>query len=241
MPTTISYNKQTFEIIFVCHNIDSVNTVKKYNTYIIFVGDGLVTSEMSEDPKIIIARDLEYNIEYEKKLLTFTAWYLIIKNNLFMDCRYICILEWDVALQDTFLDNLKSKCLSNKTDVYSIENKVHSFLNITIDFNVVLEFLKENNDLGIDSSIIHTIHHEGWYPTTNHCIKRKILAEFVEWYYPICINTIKHLDYKYLSWYHERLFAIYLKLKNITPHHVEGGQHLNMCSHRGDKGGDINV
>ena len=48
-----------------------------------------------------------------------------------------------------------------------------------------------------------------WYPTTNHCIKRKILNAFVDWYYPEC-KLIGVNDYDKYSYYHERLFNVFI-------------------------------
>ena len=87
------------KIIFVCHNIESINFVRnnnKCNYCIFFVGSEIAPSEILNDPNIIIANTLLNNIENEPKLLTFTVWYCIIKNNLFNEYQYICIFEWDV-------------------------------------------------------------------------------------------------------------------------------------------------
>ena len=98
-------------IIYVCHNEESVRICleKTPDAYIMLVGSE-VLSFSSE--KIIIVRDLLDNIEDEKKLLTFTAWYAIVKNNLFLDEKHICIVEWD-----TFLPNLKD--IDFTEDIYS--------------------------------------------------------------------------------------------------------------------------
>ena len=70
-------------IIFVCHNNESISQVIHYNKQIILVGNTEINDEYKNNPNITIARNLEHNIEYEPKLLTFTAWYAISKNKLF--------------------------------------------------------------------------------------------------------------------------------------------------------------
>ena len=88
--------------IFICHNIEIVNNIlndpKKDNFHILFVGELEISEELSNNKRITIAKNLPNNIENEKDLLTFTAWYAIVKNNLFSEYKYICILEYDVLL-----------------------------------------------------------------------------------------------------------------------------------------------
>ena len=62
---------------------------------------------------------MQLNIENEKALLTFTAWYAIIKNNLFSNYKYLCILEYDVVLDNNFKNNLTNICKTQKYDVIS--------------------------------------------------------------------------------------------------------------------------
>ena len=73
-------------IVYICHNIDTYKTIRERNIrptpYIIFVGNGEITEEIEKDPHVFIARNQPINIENEPKLLTFTAWYLIVMNNL---------------------------------------------------------------------------------------------------------------------------------------------------------------
>jgi hypothetical protein len=87
----------------VCHNKDIalsiLNDPNKKKYIILFVGKEEITIK---NKRLIILRNLEFNIEKEKDLLTFTAWYAIIKNNLFTKYDYICILEYDVILDNSF-------------------------------------------------------------------------------------------------------------------------------------------
>lgn len=97
--------------VFVCHDQCLIpSTLNKIeNSKLIFVGDKEIDDKLRENKDIIIARDLPNNIEHEKKLLTFTAWYLIVKNNLFLEYDYVCILEYDVALSVFFSDEITKK------------------------------------------------------------------------------------------------------------------------------------
>ena len=209
---------------FVCHNNDTINFVINHNKYIIFVGNNNLDEKYLNNPKIIIARNLPYNIENEPKLLTFTAWYAIIKNNLFKEYEYICILEYDCILDNKFFENLNVLCSSGNHNVISFLIDKFWFL-YDINVNVFLKFLKlkeiefnKSND-----SIV-------WPATTNHCIKRNILSDFVVWYYPTCLN-IKLLDYNKLSCYHERLFYIFIEHNKLNYTYMKGLKHIQLNSH----------
>lgn len=202
------HNKKPVKNLFVCHNVDItyslLNDYSKLNFDVIFVGNAMFPQEFLSNPRIIIARNLFYNIEDEKDLLTFTAWYLIVKNNLFIDFEYICILEYDVLLYDNFEQKLNLLCNTNKNDIITFW-PVNDFLLYDVKQNVMETFLKTKN---IPFKILET-----WYGTTNHCLRRDILEKFVDWYYPSC-HIIKILDPKSISWYHERIFSFYILHKN---------------------------
>ena len=94
-------------VVFVCHNNETITNVRiKYpDSTILFVG----SSDVSQpDSKIIISRDLAINIEDKPKLLTFTAWYAISKNQLFLEYDYICLFEYDVNLEPNLEEKIKN-------------------------------------------------------------------------------------------------------------------------------------
>ena len=71
-----------------------------------------------------------------------------------------------------------------------------------------------------------------WSCSTNHSIKRNIIEDFINWYYPSCL-FIKDKDYKKLGYYHERMFAIYCNYKKYN-HFIINGilKHLQLLSHK---------
>ena len=91
-------------VVFVCHDNHSIEHVLPYGFHILVVGNRDISEEYMS--KVIMARNLPYHIEDEPKLLSFTAWYAISKNNLFPEYDHICILEWDVVLEKEFLTQL---------------------------------------------------------------------------------------------------------------------------------------
>lgn len=216
-------------ILFICHDKTTVFNVlqKVNNANIIFVGDQLIDNELRNIPNIIFARELPNNIEVDKKLLTFTAWYLVIKNNLFMDYEYICLLENDVLLNSSFITNLENETIKNEEDIISFNHGKTCF-NRDISMNVFSESLKIKQ---IDSeNMITKIKTQGWYPSTNQCIKRELLSKFVDWYYPFCY-FINIKDPVKFSWYHERLFTVFIYDQNLKVKLIRGLSHLSNKSH----------
>ena len=228
-------------ILFVCHNRETViNVLQKVNdakvndakvndakvndAIIIFVGDQIIDDDIRSIPNIIIARELENNIEHEKKLLTFTAWYLVIKNQLFLDYKYICILENDVILSMNFINDLYNETIKNEFDIVSFKYGVDCF-DKDISLDVFSDFLRIKQ---ITTSM--NWHNIGWYPSTNQCMKREHLQNFVDWYYPFCYY-VKVKDEKKFSWYHERLFNVFLYHNKLTVKTIEGLKHLSCKSH----------
>lgn len=213
-------------IVFICHNNDSINRIIHYNHYIMFVGNEEIDEQFLNNEKIIIARNLENNIEYEKKLLTFTAWYAISKNNLFKDYEYICILEYDTCLDENFENNLKEQCKLNQYNVITFnESNNHHLINVDADENILKEFLSLKD---IDGNILNEIN--SWGCSSNQCITRMILDDFVDWYCPSYL-FIKEKHFSKLSYYHERLFMIYLKSICIDYIKINGLSHSQSRSH----------
>lgn len=204
-----------FVIVFICHDNNSVARVIDKNHYIMFVGDNEIDEKYSSYSKLIIARNLENNIEYEKKLLTFTAWYAISKNNLFIEYEYICILEYDVDLVDNFENIITDECNKTTCNVVSFINHYVDGMYNDIDCDVLRSYLTfQDINPYFEDYIIY------WGSSSNQCVRRSILCDFVDFYYN-SYSIIKSDHYSNLSWYHERVFMIYLKHKNIEYTSIE--------------------
>ena len=214
------------KIIFICH--DQLLVEKLYNEYenpyVLFVGNKNIDSSLF--PNLIIVRDLPYNIEHENLLLTFTAWYSIIKNNLFIDTEYLCLLEYDVNLSYDFSNKLLYTINQNHPDVvYFMSSELYFWYDINRE--LLKSFVNNKN-------INHDYNNTFWMQSTNLCIKRDIIKEFVDWYYPNCLE-IKKKDPKKLGYYHERLFNIFCRSKNFNLIHMDGLTHQELCSHNTPK------
>ena len=213
-------------IVFVCHDDESIKKVLSHEYPILFVGNKPIANEFRSNKNIYILREFEFNIENEYKLLTFTAWYGIIKNNLFTNYNYICILEYDVLFDNHFINNLNTVCKTNNVDVISFFNdNYNQWFLCDINKLVLQHFLNiKNIKININNPV-------KWAPTTNQCMRREILSDFVDFYYPDCLE-IKKYDIDGLSWYHERIFSLYLTHKDINYIEQTGLQHIVNNSHK---------
>jgi len=210
-------------IVFICHDDASIKRVIDHNFQILFVGNRQISAEYATNKNIHICRNMPNNIEHEPTLLTFTAWYAIIKNNLFTQSSYITLLEYDTSFSPNFLENLNNLCKRGYDVISFFNDKIQQWFLCDIDIFVLSNFLRLK---GFQKNFTQ-IH---WSPTTNHCIRREILEGFVDWYFPAYLY-IKKYDSAHLSWYHERLFPLYLESKNIGYYELEGLHHQVLNSH----------
>jgi hypothetical protein len=208
-------------IIYVCHDQQSVdNCIKKDpDSYIFLVGPAEIKNNSN---KIIVARNLPHNIESERKLLTFTAWYAIIKNKLFLEQTHLCILECDTTIPSL------NKYTNINEDIGAFFTDGGTCFQYDINYSVLLEFIKKKN-------ITYETPTRPWNCTTNYIIKRTLLEKFVDFYYPDCLTYIKTHDIKRFSWYHERIFWVFLVENKASILKIPGAIHLQSGSHMNNK------
>jgi hypothetical protein len=222
MATTIQPKLIDSVLVFVCHYKKTTQKcLEKYpDSFVVFVGPDVIDPH----PRVTILRNLKYNIEHERTLLTFTAWYAIIKNNLFTEYKYICIFEYDIILTPNFNTKLNELTTNDYGLITFIPDNRWFTKDITVDILNSYMKTKFSNYSSITTDI-------DWYLSTNHCIRRDKLKDFVDFYYPSCLD-IKELDKDNFSWYHERIFTLYIKYNNIRVGiYNEGIHHLKGCSH----------
>jgi hypothetical protein len=152
--TYVNTHNKMLKKIFVCHNSEIImnilNDPTKLEFDIIFVGNQPISNNLLTNYRVIIARNLKYNIEEQSDLLTFTAWYAIIKNNLFTEYEYLCILEYDIVMLPEFQDSLYERCLINDNDIISFL-PTRDFFFWDIKTHVLKFFLK----LLLQLSVLH--------------------------------------------------------------------------------------
>jgi hypothetical protein len=209
-------------IVFICHDKESVQSVPKGHP-ILFVGNKEVDEDIRK--RVIVVRELPIHIEHIPKLLTFTAWYSIVKNDLFLDFEYLCLLEWDAVLDPTFEEDLKALCHPNVHAISFMESGLADLLS-DIHIDVFFKFLRLK---GCSQTDILTI--RLWGISSNQCLRRTLLVDFVEWYYPAC-QLILDEDPDRVSWYHERVYMVYLNYRKIPYQVCRSMTHLFKNSHK---------
>jgi len=169
--------------------------------------------------KLTIVRNLPDNIEHQRKLLTFTAWYAIIKNNLFPGEDMLCILEWDVDIPaiETF------SRITQDVGVFFVDDGTN-FMN-DVNARVLHNYL-------VLKGISYPNVRSAWGCTSNYVMRRNILKSFVDFYYPSCIEHIQSFDNAKLSWYHERIFWIFLTHTCPSKICIPGAKHIQSGSHQ---------
>ncbi len=222
-------------VIFVCHNDELANQcLKKYkDCFVMLVGNN---PSKIRDSRCIKVNKLQDNIEQYNKLLTFTAWYAIVKNNLFPDYEYLCILEYDVFFDKYFFNRLRFALETKNDGVLSFlkldreicdKFKYKNSENLLFDHDINFDLLKEFTKI---KNINDFNYPDVWYHTSNQCIRRDILIEFIDWFYPDCLLFYEK-DNSKCGYYHERLFSVFLDYKKIKPSIVKGFGHLYKKSH----------
>jgi hypothetical protein len=199
------------KLVFICSNNTNIEKIlsKNFggNFDIIVKGEANIDDKYKNHKNILIAKNLPNNIEDEYKLSFFTVWYLIVKNNLYNDSKHICIFEEDSIIDQKLINDLNKLLTYSDPDIVSFMLSEHLFFYCENKKNVTDYFLNKKN--------INYINNKKWKSTTNHCIRRNILSDFVEWYYPACLE-IKLLDMANLPYYHERLFSAYIDHMKIN-------------------------
>lgn len=204
-------------VCFVCHDNDSIQSVYHHieqqdNAYIMVVGVNVLLDEMyAHNKKIMVAASFPDNIECEPQMISLSAWYAIIKNNLFKNRKYICMLEHDVVLKLGFFERINELCIEDAFPVVSFFSTTDNFM-FDLKKTVFENFL-------IKKKLAEYPIHSVWNPTRNHCMQRNLMAEFIEWYYPDCLQIKKEDETKF-AFYHERLFSVFLYNKNIQFHYM---------------------
>lgn len=173
---------------------------------------------------VIIARDLEYNLEEFPKLTAFSGWYALWKNNLITkDC--VILFEYDININTTFNCNdiLNHDIIGyvgiKSNDIAYISTHLYSG-NLSNVINTVHNFdIDKFKSLNIDVSV-----------TSNHSFKTKSFNSFMTWVEPI-IEMIKN---EYSCGHQiERCISLFYLINNTFDVVIQNGDiiHLQLDSH----------
>lgn len=218
-------NIKELDIYIVCHNHESFELFKENNKHIdiskfkfILVGKWEGVSEEFKNNHIV-ASFLPDNIERFDKLLTFTAWYALSRNNL-INSEYVGIFEYDCIFHKDIFElerELDKNCIIGFNPRYTNE---HLYLNIIPEFCNLLS----KNEVKIAKR------NSFWNATTNMILPVDFLDKFVSWYLGY---VIKILNYQKVSHFHERAVNILVANMDMGYKFFEDYvEHQQLCSHK---------
>jgi hypothetical protein len=218
------------EIYIVCHNKESYELFNKNNSHIdiskfkfILVGDYNWREEVfSSDQNKIIANFLPDNIENHKSLLTFTAWYALIKNNL-INTEYVGIFEYDCILKRDIFEIEKDLNKNKLIGFYPVSTS-HLYLDLIPEFCNLLP--KDYIDIAMKEKL--------WIASTNMILPVCFMGEFVDWYLQFILEILQFEKHPH---FHERavnIFAAVNGIKGVSEKYYEQRYliHQELRSHK---------
>lgn len=200
-------------------------------TYV-FVGF-LPVDKLSSFTNIIICRELPYHIENHKKLVTFTAWYALVQNDL-LQHEYNIMLEYDVVLSPKFaqvstqtVKKSKSKQLfsfiANPKEYFFYEYLPKSFLSRQVIIDKREEFI-----IGGGS--------DRWMGSSNSVWEINTLKTFVNWF-SCWLNNDEFMQRNDIGHIVERAITVFAIFNNIHFKFISGVlEHYFLDSHETQAG-----
>jgi hypothetical protein len=212
----VYHDKASFELFQ--ENNKNIDTFKfQY----ILVGEWDSVGNIANEEHIIACK-YPNNIEKHRTLLTFTAWWLLAKNEL-IKTKYVGIFEYDVIFKKDIFE--LNKCLDNDTIIGFIPREVK-------DDAMYLDFIPKFCQLLEVEDIQKAKSKPLWSASTNCIMPEWFLFAFVSWYIGL---VPKILDIPSHAHYHERALNIlvanfdmqyifkedYLEHKQLNSHKID--------------------
>lgn len=178
-------------------DFENSKSVKHLSSYkYVFVGNGDI-SKVCHMNNIIVARQLPFNIEDEeyKLLVSFTAWYALVMNNL-INSKYVALIHYDVKLKEDFESNTIKYLETNENQLLGyVPFSMHSllFLKTTALSHPLFIAMQKNYNVDIHSLVEEYIEKTGditWPSADQIAVSTPILCKFVSWFTPL-IDELK--------------------------------------------------
>ena len=191
---------------------------------------------------VIIARNLQYNIEQYPKLTSYTGWYALWKNNL-ISSKYINLFEYDIILNDNIEQYLHRFYYENAemigyvplnmSNYHFIQNKQWN--------EIILPSIKKHYNVDLTkvyNEILQKNPNSVWSTTSNTTFKTEIFEKYMKWFEPI-FEDIK--DSITAGHAHERSITYFSTIKNKKFIITNGLlKHFQLDSHS-TQGHDVNL
>jgi hypothetical protein len=247
LPINILPKDQNETFIF-CHEQDLILEFEQNNKFkslykytYVFLGKRPV-DKLSELQNVIIARNLDHNLEDYPLFTSFTGWYALWKNNL-ISTKYVNLFEYDVVL-DPYIDQRHCKFYEQNVELIGyVPFPVAHYQFITNQEWVehILPAIKEvyRHDLyQYFSKLLQNNPQAVWSSTSNTTFRFDVFEEYMKWFEPL-IPYLK--DTKTCGHAHERsitFFSHMRKKKQLITNGIL--QHLQLDSHK-TQGHSVNM
>lgn len=201
---------------FICvHDLELINTFNHSlkNLQYLIVGNHYLKN--NSDTNKVICNTLKHNIEDQKYLCSFTAWYAVGMNKLY-STNIVSLLEYDTEIGDTFDDYNQNICSKQKNAKYILSysktiTNHYVFYKSTPWLEISLKKIY-GIDL-MDFVLLYKDSYPFWPTTTNVTMPSEILLSFIDWFSPM---TKVFLHEPLGAYVHERAFFIFCVLNNIN-------------------------
>lgn len=247
LPIDILPKNQNETFIF-CHDQDLIiefevtNKFKNLNKYTyVFLGSRPV-DKLSELQNVIIARNLEYNLEEYPLFTSFTGWYALWKNKL-ITTKYVNLFEYDVLL-DPHIDQHHCKFYEQNAEMIGyVPFPISHFQFIANKewVEYILPAIKEvyRHDLyQYFSKLLQNNPKAIWSSTSNTTFRVDVFEEYMKWFEPL-IPYLK--DTKTCGHAHERSITFFSHMRKKKQLITQGIlQHLQLDSHK-TQGHSVNM
>lgn len=217
-------------------DFENSKSVKHLSSYkYVFVGNGDITKVCHMD-NIIVARQLPLNLEdVEYKLLvSFTAWYALVMNNL-INSKYVSLIHYDVKLKEDFERSTIKYLETNENQVlgyvpFSMHNPL--FLKTTALAHPLYVAMQKNYNVDIHSLVEEYVEKTGdiiWPSADQIAVSAPTLCNFVNWFTPL-IEDLK--VFRGCGHSFERSIKIFCILNNIPNIYLRNVlKHFQLDSH----------
>ena len=247
LPINILPQDQNETFIF-CHDqklILEFEENKKFHslykyTYV-FLGSRPV-DEIIHLPNLVVARELEHNLEEYPLFTSFTGWYALWKNGL-IKTKYVNMFEYDVLL-DPNIDQQHAKFYEQNTEMIGyVPFPISHFQFIANKdwVEYILPAIREvyNHDLGqYFSKLVQKNPQAIWSSTSNTTFRSDVFDEYMKWFEPL-IPYLK--ESKTCGHAHERSITFFAHMRKKKQLITQGLlKHLQLDSHK-TQGHSVNM
>ena len=240
LPIDITDIENTSETFIFVHDQNLITNFEKSNKFsnlknykYVFLGHR-DTDLISNNNKVIIARNFDINLGQYPLFTSFTGWFLLWKNNLITK-KYVNLFEYDIILNDE-IEKIQSKFFYDNVDMIGyvpFPTSNYHFIDNKNWVEFILPAIKKVYNFDIEKELRQLMRIKPnllWSSTNNTTFRVDIFEEFMIWFYPL-IEFLK--DTKTSGHAHERAISFFYLTKNKKMLLTQGLlQHLQMDSHQ---------